>query len=308
MLRFHYVFNTQVYAVSKGVMKFLLCLAVSLVVLTVANIVFLWGPSSLWNIYAFITCFGLAFLLYIILSVVLLVLFTKELRKILYFKVKESKEIPEDLLDVIIKSNLLVPLALLGSLFWLVLYLIFSTVTELNYDKRDETGLFWFSLDCLTSSLFIFLLFQFKWNIRIYKRLCRSWHNSCKQRQRKKLGLNNIMDVKRTSSMDSSAERQSTKTGKNLSSALQFSSQTSKGSSKGSKGSNEEETEKDASSLKDGSKDQALELQKTPSFGTKDRKDNNLSELDASKDEKLGASQQSKSDDITNVDDKEAVA
>ena len=188
MLRFNYVFNTQVYTVSTKIMTVLIRLCIIMCILCVYAMLFVLDfAEGIIILITGLSAMGVWFLLYIGLSITLLILFTKEINKILSFKAKETNELSDDLLNVVIKSNILVPGSLISSICFVVLWTIHSIYG--NYDGRDEGGVIWLSIDCFVSSLIIFLLFQFHVNVRCYQKLCRKCHRKCRQKQSEKFGI-----------------------------------------------------------------------------------------------------------------------
>ena len=185
---------------SKSTIRILYTSVITMIICYIITFIFVFGEFDvpLWLL--FIP--GILFiLLYFSLTIVCLVIFIGKVNKLIV-SINESYRNNEKLendemnsrekaIKHVIKHSVLVSIAILSSFFLgNVIYITTSTVMpNITGSDRDETGLFWLSIDCLISSTCVYLLFSFDINERVYNKLCIKLHTKCRDYKFKKLKL-----------------------------------------------------------------------------------------------------------------------
>eukprot|EP01084_Bolivina_argentea_P139009 244597_1 len=121
-------------------------------------------------------------ILFLCLSTILCILFVRKANLLLDIVSSVGNNIDQDILYVVIKQSILVPMAIctsFTSFIMTILVQIFEGV------KLDPAMMFFIVVDCTVSSMSIFLLFS--WSNHIYNKLCHLLHKKCEERKKRRM-------------------------------------------------------------------------------------------------------------------------
>ena len=181
---------------SKVTIRLLYTCVIIMIVCDISTFIMIFAELII-NLWLFLIPAFIFVILYFCLTIVCLVIFIGKVNKVLVSineSYRKNEKIDEDKRDNaikhIIRHSVLISVAIISSFLLDVIYVVISSVLpNVTGSDRDESGLFWLSIDCLISSACVYLLFAFDINNRIYDKLCSKLHNKCHSYKFRRLKL-----------------------------------------------------------------------------------------------------------------------